>query len=153
MTISDAPAISDEELVTRFPDTRIDPDTKYFYAGWLDHQLLINRCEDCGHWHQPPRPLCPQCWSFNVKATPVSGRGSVHLLIKLHQGPPAPGVDYQQPHPVATVELDEQPGLRFTSTIIDCPLEKIAIGMRVELAWVERFGAPYPVFKPVAGAA
>ena len=144
-------SISDEDLIARFPDTRIDLDTKFFYAGWLDHTLLINRCGDCGRWHQPPRPLCPQCWSFNVKPTAVSGRGSVHLLIKLHQGPPAPDVNYQQPHPVATVELDEQPGLRFTSTVIHCPLEKIRIGMRVELNWIERYGAPYPVFQPANG--
>jgi uncharacterized protein len=145
-------SISDEELVARFPDTRIDPDNKYFYAGWLEHRLLLNRCSDCGRWHHPPRPLCPQCWSFNVKATPVSGHGTVHLLINLHQGIPAPGVDYKQPHPVATIELDEQPGLRFSSTIVDCPLEKIHIGLRVELAWIDRYGAPFPVFKPAAGA-
>lgn len=143
--------INDEELIARFPDTRIDLDTRYFYDGWLNHELRINRCGDCGEWHHPPRPLCPKCWSFNVKPTPVSGHGTVHLLMKLHQGPPAPGVDYKQPHPVATVELDEQPGLRFTSTVIDYPLEEIHIGMRVELAWVERYGAPYPVFKPETG--
>lgn len=144
-------SISDEALVARFPDTRIDPDNKHFYAGWLEHRLLVNRCGDCGHWHQPPRPLCPQCWSFNVKAAPVSGRGTVHLLIKLHQGIPAPDVDYKQPHPVATVELDEQPGLRFSSTVVACPLDEVRIGMRVELAWIDRYGAPYPVFKPAAG--
>jgi uncharacterized OB-fold protein len=144
-------SISDEELVARFPDTRIDPDNKHFYAGWLEQRLLMNRCGDCGRWHHPPRPLCPQCWSFNVKAEPVKGSGTVHLLINLHQGIPAPGVDYKQPHPVVSVELDEQPGLRYSSTVIDCPLEKVRIGMRVELAWVERFGAPYPVFKPVVG--
>jgi uncharacterized OB-fold protein len=143
--------ISDEELVARFPDTRIDPDNRHFFAGWLEQRLLMNRCGGCGRWHHPPRPLCPQCWSFDVRPEPVKGSGTVHLLIKLHQGIPAPGVDYGQPHPVATVELDEQPGLRFSSTVIECPLEKIRIGMRVELAWVERFGAPYPVFKPAAG--
>lgn len=142
--------ISNEDLVARFPDTRIDHDTKHFYAGWLDKRLVMNRCADCGEWHFPPRPVCPSCWSFNIKPTAVSGKGTIHLLIRVHQGPPAPGVDYSaHPHPVATVELDEQPGLRFTSTIINCPLEKIRIGMRVQLAWIERYGAPYPVFQPL----
>ena len=67
----------------------------------------------------------------------------------LHQGPPAPGVDYSAgPHPVATVELDEQSALRLTTTIIDCPVDDIAIGQSVELAWIERDGAPFPVFRP-----
>ena len=82
----------------------------------------------------------------------MSGKGTVYLLIKVHQGAPAPDVDYKQPHPVATIELDEQPGLRISSTVIDCPLDKLRIGMRVELTWIDRWGAPYPVFKPAAGA-
>lgn len=145
------PTISDEDLVKRFPDTPLDHDNKAFYAGWLDRQLLINRCGDCGHWHHPPRPLCPECWSFNVVPTEVSGRGTVHLLIRLHQGPPAPDVDYSTPHPVATVELPEQEGLRISSTVINCAPEEIHIGMPVELAWIERYGVPYPVFQPAGG--
>ena len=70
------------------------------------------------------------------------------VRIALHQGPPADGVDYAKgPHPVVTVELEEQPALRFTSTIVDCALDDIQIGMPVELAWIERSGAPYPVFR------
>ncbi|MGE0384660.1 MAG: Zn-ribbon domain-containing OB-fold protein [Gammaproteobacteria bacterium] len=141
-------ASQDEELLARFPDTRIDHDNKHFYAGWLQKKLLLNRCEDCGHWHTPPRPLCPKCWSFKVKPTEVSGRGTVHLLIRLHQGPPAPGVDYKTPHPVATVELPEQPGLRISSTVVNCAPQDIRIGMPVKLTWIDRYGAPYPVFEP-----
>jgi hypothetical protein len=67
----------------------------------------------------------------------------------LHQGPEAPGVDYRAgPHPVATVELVEQVGLRFTSTVIGAPVSAIHIGMPVELTWIERDGAPFPAFQP-----
>jgi uncharacterized protein len=143
--------ISDRDLLDAFPDTLINYDNKEFYRGWLEHRLLLNRCEDCGRWHHPPRPMCPDCWSRNVVPTEVSGRGSVYLLIKLHQGAPAPDVDYSTPHPVATVELVEQEGLRYTSTVVNCPLEEIRIGRPVRLTWIERWGAPYPVFEPSAG--
>ena len=64
------------------------------------------------------------------------------------RGPPAPDVDYAKaPHPVVSVELEEQEGLRFTSTVIDCPLEEVRIGLEVELSWIDRFGAPFPVFQ------
>jgi uncharacterized protein len=145
MTMS---TISDQQLLDAFPDTLIDHDNKEFYRGWLEHRLLIDRCGDCGRWHRPPSPLCPYCWSRNVRPTEVSGRGTIHLLIKLRQGPPAPEVDYSLPHPVATVELEEQEGLRYTSTVINCPLDDIRIGMPVRLAWIERWSAPYPVFEP-----
>ena len=141
--------MTDAELVDRFPRMRIDHDNKEFYRGWLQRRLLMNRCAACGQWHHPPKPICPHCWSADVHPTEVSGRGTIHLLMLLHQGPPAPGVDYSAgPHPVATVELDEQSALRLTTTIIDCPVDDIAIGQSVELAWIERDGAPFPVFRP-----
>lgn len=141
-------AITDTELLRRFPDTWINHDNKDFYRGWLERRLLLNRCGDCGHWQHPPKPVCQSCWSENVRATEVSGHGTVHLLIRLHQGPPAPGVDYSEPLPVATVELAEQEGLRYTSTVIGCPAGDLRIGTAVRLAWTDRYDAPYPVFEP-----
>jgi uncharacterized OB-fold protein len=67
----------------------------------------------------------------------------------LHQGPPADGVDYSTPYPVVTVELDEQTGLRFTSTVVDAANAEITIGRRVELGWIDRAGVPFPVFRLV----
>ena len=111
----------------------------------------MNRCADCGRWHHPMRPMCPACWSWNVAPTAVSGRGTVHLFMLLHQGPPAEGVDYAKaPHPVVTVQLAEQEGLRFTGTMVGCALDEIRIGMPVELTWIERNGSPYPAFRPAA---
>jgi uncharacterized OB-fold protein len=140
--------ISDKELLDAFPDVLIDHDNKEYYRGWLGRRLLIDRCGDCGYWIHPPRPMCPECWSRNVTASEVSGRGTLHLLVKLHQGPPAPNVDYATPHPVATIELSEQTGLRITSTVVGWPVDDLRIGMPVELTWIERWGAPYPVFEP-----
>jgi uncharacterized OB-fold protein len=139
--------LSDEQLLDRFPGARIDYDNKAFYRGLLDRQLLIDRCGDCGHWFHPPRPICPKCWSRDIRPTPVSGRGHIHLLILLHQGPPAPGVNYANPHPVATIELIEQAGLRFTSTIVGSPNADLAIGQAVELCWIDRGANPVPAFR------
>jgi uncharacterized OB-fold protein len=141
--------ISDAELVDRFAHLAPDRDKRDFFRGWLAHELRLNRCADCGRWHNPPRPMCPSCWSWNVVPTSVSGRGTVHLLMHLHQGPPAPGVDYAAgPYPVVTVELEEQESLRYTSTVVGCDPADITIGMPVQLTWIERHGAPFPVFEP-----
>lgn len=140
--------VSDIELLERMPKAPINHDNKDHYRGYLDKKLLINCCDDCGIWHRPSCSHCPKCWSENITATQVSGNGTVHNLIFVHQGAPADGVDYSGGYPIATVELDEQEGLRFSSTIINCAREDMRIGMSVKLTWVARNGAPYPVFEP-----
>jgi uncharacterized protein len=145
-------SIPDAELVDRLPGILVDGDNKDYYRGWLERQLVLNRCEDCGRWHHPPKPVCPECWSDRVRPSPVSGRGTVHLLVWLRQGPPADGVDYSTPHPVVTVELEEQTGLRFTSTVVDAAMDELAIGDTVELTWIERNGEPFPAFTRTSSA-
>jgi uncharacterized OB-fold protein len=85
--------------------------------------------------------------SGDVVPTEVTGNGRIHLLVVLHQGPPAAGVDYGTPYPVATVELDEQPGLRFTATVVGSANADIAIDERVDLTWIDRAGVPTPAFR------
>jgi uncharacterized OB-fold protein len=141
--------VTDAELVERFRAVPVDRDNAAYYRGWLDRELRIMRCADCGRWQHPPRPICPACWSWNMVPTRVSGRGTVHLLIRLHQGPPLEGVDYAaSPYPVAVVELAEQPALRITSTVVHCDPSEIAIGMPVQLTWIDRGGVPFPAFEP-----
>jgi uncharacterized OB-fold protein len=145
-----AGVVTDEELVARYPGEGIDHDNKDRYRGWLEHRLLFNRCRDCETWHDPPKPICPSCWSSNVAATEVTGAGTIFMCLFLHQGPPIEGVDYSTPHPVVTVELDE--GVRFSSTVIDAERDLITIGARVTLDWIERGGSPLPVFRIAAGS-
>ncbi len=144
--------VTDEALSAVFKGHSIDRDNVAHFRGRLERRLLINRCIDCGVWRHPPRPICSSCWSSRLEPTPVAGTGTIHLAIFLHQGPPAEGVDYATPYPVVTVELDEQPGLRFTSSVVGAPNETIAIGRRVRLDWIERAGTPLPVFRLAEGA-
>ncbi|HEY4850755.1 MAG TPA: OB-fold domain-containing protein [Streptosporangiaceae bacterium] len=141
---------ADETVLERFPAVRLDHLNKRYYQGLLRRELLVNRCLACGAWHTPLRPICPACWSADLRPTAVSGRGTVYALTLLHQGPPAPGVNYATPFPLAAVELVEQPGLRVESTLVDWAREDLRIGLEVELTWIDREGAPWPAFRPVA---
>jgi len=113
--------MTDEAVLERFPAVRLDHLNKQYYLGLLRHELLVNHCRACGRMATPLRPICPSCWSSQVSPMPVSGRGTVHLLTFLHQGPPAPGVDYSGGFPLAAIELAEQPGLRVEATAAACP--------------------------------
>jgi uncharacterized OB-fold protein len=149
---ADNSAPDDEAMLAAYPNEVIDHDSKYQYRGFLEHRLVLNRCTACGQWNSLHTPSCPSCLSFELEHPEVSGRGTVYTLIKLHQGPIVPGVDYSKPYPVATVELVEQEGLRVTTPLVGPDLDSAEIGMAVELTWIEREGIPYPAFQALASA-
>jgi uncharacterized OB-fold protein len=137
---------TDEELLERYPWGAIDHDNKEQWRGFADHELRIDRCLDCGHWFDPPRDMCPKCWSTRVEAQPVSGRGRVQWFTLMLQG--VPGASPESPFPVAVIELEEQPGLRVDATIVDAEPGEIACDLPVELVWTGADDAPTPAFRP-----
>jgi uncharacterized OB-fold protein len=144
-----AQQVTDDELVARFPEAPVDHDTKHYFRGLLHHQLLVNRCADCCTWHLPPGPICPRCRSARIVPELVSGRGTVYMTTIARQGP---GIDPGHPKPVVVVELEEQTGLRIGSTMTNCDLTAVRVGMAVRLVWETRHGNPYPAFEPDVAA-
>ncbi len=136
-----------KDVLERFPNSWIDRDNFAMFEGFLEKRLLINQCQDCSQYFQPPWPSCPHCWSDNVKPTEVSGRGILHTFVILHAGGLA-GVDYMKGYPLIVVQLEEQDGLRVTGTMVNCTNEDLRIGMPVTLDWIEREGHPVPAFQP-----
>lgn len=139
--------ISDEEMLRRLPDIRIDHDNKEYYRGLLEQRLLLNRCARCATWHHPPKASCPKCWSWDVIPTEVSGVGEVFMFSFVNARSAVD--DPAQPYPVATIALREE--VRFTTTIVNCPKAELRIGMPVELTWIDEDGMPFPAFRPVPG--
>jgi hypothetical protein len=90
--------------------------------------LEVSACADCGHLFLPPGPCCPACWSTQLAARPVSGRGRVFSFVvyrrTYHAGMPAPYV-------VALIELDEGP--RLISNIVGCAPEEVSVDMPVRV--------------------
>lgn len=141
-------ASEDEETIfVRYPDIHITRDNIAHYRGLAERRLLINRCDDCGTWIYPHRPLCPNCWSWSVRPTEVSGLGRVYMFTRLHQLRDPEAMIYA-PMPVAAVELVEQDGLRYLSRIVHCPPGAIEHGMPVQLTWIEESGKFWPAFEP-----
>jgi uncharacterized OB-fold protein len=53
------------------------------------------------------------------------------------------------PYVLAVVELAEEPGLRITTNIVDCPEEDLAVGLPVEAVFTEvAEGLTLPLFRP-----
>ncbi|MGB2800569.1 MAG: Zn-ribbon domain-containing OB-fold protein [Dehalococcoidia bacterium] len=114
------------------PLPRITSLTKEFWEGCKRHELLIQRCKDCGTYHHYPRSMCPDCGSWNAEWAKVSGRGKVYTYIVAVQ-PFHPAFSGDVPYAVAIVELEE--GVRMVSNIMDCEPDDIYIGMPVEVVY------------------
>ena len=135
-----------------YPDIHLTPDNIAHYEALGERRLVFNRCGDCGHWIIASRPLCPQCWSWNVSPREVSGLGRVFMFTLLYQLRD-PASHIPEPMPVAAVELVEQDGLRYLARIVNCPLEVISHDMPVQLTWIDLpDGSTWPAFEPFRGS-
>lgn len=135
------------------PHQRVLPEldelNRAFWTGGAEGRLNIMRCQQCLHYIHPPAPCCPCCMSRAVVPQPVSGTGTV-LTFTINYHPWTP--DMAVPFAVAIVELDEQPGLRLTTNIVDCPMDQVSIGMRVQVTFVQSEDVWLPLFEQVGGS-
>ena len=118
------------------------PLTEPFWTGGAHGELRIQRCRACGRHLHPPGPVCRVCLSTDLTVAVVSGRGSVHSFTVNHQ---AWRPDLRDPYVVAIVELDDAPGVRLLTNVVDCDPEVVAIGLPVQV----RFEACGPVHLPL----
>ena len=125
-----------------------DPLTQFFWEGVDKQQLLILRCQACGHYIHYPRPICSVCLSEDLAPQQVSGKATLYSYTITVQ-PFHPFFVDKVPYVLAIVELTEQENLRFTTNLIDCPEDAITVGMPLEVVFQEVApGLTLPLFKP-----
>ena len=112
------------------------------------------RCQECTQYIHPPQPICPKCHSKNLAVEPVSGRATLTTYSINHQ-PWMPGPEL--PYVVAIVELVEDPSVRVTTNLINCPHDAITSGMSVRVTF-EHHEDPdgdvwLPLFEPAVSDA
>ncbi len=120
------------------PIPALTEDTKPYWEGCQRHELLIQRCQDCGHYRFPPSGLCPKCMSTNTEWAVVSGKGEIYSWTIFHYVyHPAYAKDI--PYNVAIVQLNEGPN------------EDICIGLPVEVIFEDVNGEiSLPKFRPLS---
>ncbi len=122
-------------------------DTKEFWDGAKRHELLLQKCSQCGNYRYPPSPICPNCFSQDFKWEKASGKGEIYTYTVVRV-PLSPEWEPYVPYVLATIKLDE--GVRMVATVVDCKPEDVKIGMQVQVVFndaTERF--TIPEFKPV----
>ncbi|HKX79990.1 MAG TPA: Zn-ribbon domain-containing OB-fold protein [Novosphingobium sp.] len=106
-----------------------------FWEGTREKKLMLQYCLDSGQYQFYPRPVSIFTGSRNLEWREVSGEGEVftYTIARIGRG----HLEGVTPFIVATIRLDED--VTIMSNVIDCDLDRIAIGLRVEPVW-----APLP---------
>jgi uncharacterized OB-fold protein len=89
--------------------------------------------------------VCARCLDPGVAFVEVSGLGTVYACTLNHHRW-FPG--WRTPFVVAIVELDEQPGLRMFTNVVNCDPASIGIGDRVRVVFEQREDVWLPLFEP-----
>jgi uncharacterized protein len=108
---------------------------------------LIQRCQRCQTYVHPPGPVCPICFDGELAYEPVTGRGSIWSFTRNNQRWDT--TSQTDEYVIAIIELDEQPGLRLVSNIVNAPREQVQIGGRVRATFVKTDEVHIPVFEPL----
>jgi uncharacterized OB-fold protein len=128
-------------------DRPVEAEQRFYWDAADRHRLEILRCGACGSWIHYPQPRCGRCTSTDVAPQPVSGRGTVASWTVTHY---APAPDFSEPLPftLVMVELEEQPGLRIVTNLVDASPDELELDLPVEVTFVERDGHALPQFRP-----
>jgi uncharacterized OB-fold protein len=120
-------------------------DNMGYWEGINRHELVFQRCKECGTWRHPPRPVCPKCRSFEKEWALSTGKGTVYSWVT-YQESPHPG--FKAPYSVVLLEMEE--GVRLVSNMVDIKPEEISIGMPVEVVFEDiAEGLTLPKFRKV----
>ncbi len=129
------------------PRPTMTEDIAFWFEGAKRHELLIQRCVECGQLRHPPLPACPSCRSFRWDTVRASGRGTVYSFVVTHY-PQLPAFDY--PLPIGLIELEE--GTRLVADLDGIDPARWEVGMEVVAEFVEfDEDLTLPVFRPDDG--
>lgn len=144
--------MADEKREIPKPLPEITPVTQPFWEAAANGGLVMQRCAECRSWVWCPRPACVECGSEKLEWTPLCGRGEIFAFTVIREvvGRALRGFAKDIPYVTAWIDLEEGP--RFCSNIVQCPIEKVFIGMPVEVIFEDAGQGIYlPKFKPIKG--
>ena len=120
----------------------------HYWQSAADGKLVLQRCVDCGEFQFYPRALCAAC-AGETEWVDASGRGTLYTFTVIRQNRSEAFVRLS-PYAVGIVELEE--GVRMMSNIVECELDRLEVGMALEvllLKAADDVGLPF--WRPASG--
>lgn len=127
-----------------------DSFSDFFWEGAARGQLLVQKCHHCHRFQYPPTVCCESCQSRDLDVVEVSGRGSLYAMTVVHQAF-LPDFAEDVPYTIALVDLDDAPGARLLTNIVEHGGRSLEAGDRLQVVFEERGDIAVPQFRPLRG--
>lgn len=96
-----------------------------FYKFVKEGKLRGAKCSKCGKLLVPPKPMCPKCFSKDLKWKELPKQGKLLTYTVIHVSPKK--FQPLTPYAVGIIELEE--GARLPGIIKNIGLDEIKVGM------------------------
>ena len=121
-----------------------------FYKFINENILMAAKCNECGTVILPPKPMCTQCLSINLKWIQMDDTGKLISYTIIHVAPE----QFQSiaPYTVGIVEFNN--GLRLPGIIRNVNPEEIKVGLDLIIDFDSQTSSEWPTwtryfFKPL----
>jgi uncharacterized protein len=121
-------------------DVLRDEQSAEFFDGTARGELMVKRCETCGHRLRPDAISCSKCHGVDLTWVRATGRGSLVSWIVVHGSEREPPV-------VGLVELDEGPWLH--ARLVDVDRSSLSVGDLLQVDFEPAGEEHIPIFRPV----
>jgi uncharacterized protein len=114
-----------------------------YWEGTRQHELRVQRCDDCGQHQWGPEWMCHGCHSFDLSWVAIEGTGRIYSWERPYH-PVHPALTDQGPYLVVLVEFPQADNLRMLGNMIGDPLQDVIIGSEVEAVFEDHDDAEVP---------
>ena len=120
-----------------------------FYRFISEKHLMAAKCNKCGTVLLPPKPMCTNCLSTNLKWIELEGTGKLVSYTVIYIAPE----QFQSLAPYAVGIVELRKGLRLLGMICGVDPEKIRVGMNLKIDFETSTSSQWPAwpryfFKP-----
>lgn len=124
-----------------------DQVSAFYWDSAAQGLLVLQMCGECGHVQFPPEAVCESCQSQSLSAKPTDGRGTLYAMTVMRQAFHPAWAD-SLPYVIAQVELDDAPGIRIQTNIVEADPADLKAGDPLEVVFEQRGETTLPQFRP-----
>ena len=109
-------------------ETEVKPFTiESFYSFVEEGKIMGMQCVKCRRISLPPKPMCPECFSKDLKWKEIKKQGKLLTYTIIHVSPK----QFQQLTPYAVGIVEFEKGAKLPGMIRNISITKVKIGMKL----------------------